>query len=70
MKAKQITDFKEIHIRSIAISPNLEEKLACNFSNNTIYSVKLKSDLVDILDAQEYHESFEPISLNFHIGQV
>jgi hypothetical protein len=22
------------------------------------------------LDAQEYHESFESISLNFHIGQV
>lgn len=70
LQPKVINDFKEYQILSMTISPNLEEKVACIFSNNMIFSGKLRSDL-DIIEQQEFRETvLEPLTLSYHSGGI
>ena len=66
-----MNDYKEFQILSMAISPSLEERLACILSNNMIFQAKIKTDLNEIIENQEYKELvLEPLTLSFHKGAI
>lgn len=69
IQAKQLNDYKDFFVNSLAVSPNLEEKISCILSNNMIFGAKLKPDIE--IDQQELRESLlEPITLSFHYKMI
>lgn len=71
LQAKQPTfDYKDFFVGSLAVSPNLEERISCILSNNMIFSGKLKPEIE--IDQQESRESspMEAITLSFHYKMI
>lgn len=70
LQPKAFNDFKEFQILSMSISPNLEEKLACIFTNNMIFCGKLRTDLEITEQAELREHVLEPVTLSYHSGAI
>ena len=71
LQAKQPTfDFKDFKVASLAVSPNLEERVSCILSNNMIFTGRLKPEIE--IDQQESRESspMEAVTLSFHYDSI